>query len=65
MVKFRFEFIGIEYLYGTLLPPRADRLALSKIDLNMHHSMWEWFEFWVVIGGTVKDQIPRFEICFS
>ncbi len=62
MVKFGLEFVGIEDLYGPFLPPGPYRLPFSQIDLNMHHSMRKRLELGVVIGGTVENQIPRFEV---
>jgi hypothetical protein len=37
------KFIGIKYLYGAFLPAWSDWFSITKIYLNMNHSMWKRF----------------------
>ena len=59
----RFELIRVEDLNLASLPSRSYwRLAcLSSVeDLHMHHVMFLWLPWIIVIGRSVEDKIPWF-----
>lgn len=62
MIKGGVKFVGVENLNYSFLPPRTYGLPFSQINLNVHHSMWERFEFRVIVGRAVENQVSRFEI---
>lgn len=64
VVKSRCELVGVKHLNGSLLPSGSNRLAFSKVDLHMHHLMRERFQFGIIIGGTVKNEISRLQVSF-
>ena len=55
MIESRLKLVGIEDLYGSLLPSCTDRLAFSHIDLDVNHPMRERFQLSVVVGRTIKN----------
>ena len=62
VVKSGVEFVWVEYLYGSLLPSRANGLALAEVYLNVDHLVRKRLQFGIVVCGAIEDKVARLQV---